>query len=53
MMRSVSALKAIILYQWKPRMGDPSLSGWVITSAYFCSFLLLDTSIAYQPVEKV
>jgi len=44
MMRYLSALKAIILYQWKPRMGDPSLSGWVITIAYFCVFLLCLTS---------
>jgi len=40
MTRYVSALKSVILYQWKPRMGDPSLSGWVITIAYFCSFFL-------------
>jgi hypothetical protein len=44
MIRSLSALKAIILYQWKPRMGDPSLSGWVITIAYFCSFVLCITN---------
>jgi len=43
-MRFVSALKAIILYQWKPRMGDPSLSGWVITIAYSCAFFLCLTA---------